>query len=96
MGERGMSPTQAAKFFAQDGKEPTKLKRLRVAKGFSQSELAAISGIPVRRIQHYEQRKRLIDGARIETLCNLALALDCGIEDIIESKSIIEKMRMTK
>ena len=96
MGERGMTPTQAAKLLALQGEKFTKLKQLRIAKGYSQSELAAVSGVPVRRIQHYEQRVRPINGARLDTLCDLAIALDCKIEDLIESKDIIAKLRMTK
>ena len=94
--KRGMKPQQAAQFNALNGLEITKLKQLRVAKGLSQNDLAAISGIPVRRIQHYEQQVRPIDGARLETLCDLALALDCKVEDLIENKNVIAKLRMTK
>lgn len=96
MSKRGMKPQRAVKLKAEKGLEITKLQRLRVAKGLSQNDLAAISGIPIRRIQHYEQLARPIDGARIETLCDLCLALDCKLEDLIESKSIIAKLRKTK
>lgn len=94
--KKGMKPQQAAKIREKNGLKPIKLQRLRVAKGLSQSELAAITNIPVRRIQHYEQRVRPIDGARMDTLCDLALALDCKLEDLLEEKTTIAKLRMTK
>ena len=96
MSKRGMKPQQAAKIRIKKGLNSTKLQRLRVAKGLSQSELSAISGIPIRRIQHYEQQVRPIDSARLDTLCDLCLALNCKIEDLLESKQVIEKLRMTK
>ncbi len=96
MSKRGMKPQQAAQIRTQRGLKQTKLQRLRVKKGLSQSELAAISGIPISRIQHYEQQVRTIDSARLDTLCALCMALNCKIEDLLESKEIIEKLRMTK
>ncbi len=96
MSKRGMKPQQAAKLRARQGIEPTKLQRLRVKRGISQSELSALSGIPIRRIQHYEQRVRPIDGARLETLCALCLALGCKLEDVLERKAVIERLRLVK
>lgn len=93
MGKRGMTPRQAAKL---NGENMTKLKRVRVAKGYSQSELAALSGIPVKRIQHYEQRVRPIDSARLDTLCSLCVALGCKLEDVLERKAVIERLRLVK
>ena len=64
----------------------SKLKRLRLVAGMSQSELAKQSGVPVRTIQQYEQGQKEIDHARGETLLRLARALACSIEDILENR----------
>ncbi len=96
MGKRGMTPTQARRKRLEMGLPETKLQKLRVKKGYSQTELAAISGVPMRRIQKYEQQVVPIDGAKLNTLCALSLALDCKIEDMLENKSLIEKFRLAK
>lgn len=96
MAKFGMSPKQAQKLRAAKGIEDTKLQRIRTDKGLSQNQLAVASGVALRGIQSYEQRTRQIDGARLDILCSLCLALDCKIEDILENKELIEKFRMTK
>lgn len=96
MGERGITPEQAKKIREAKGIEETKLQKLRVKKGLSQGELAAVSNVKKRSIQCYEQETRSIDNARLETLCDLSIALDCKIEDLLESKELITKLRMTK
>lgn len=62
----------------------TNLKNLRNLAGFSQSELAVLSEVPVRSIQQYEQRQKNINKAQAETLLRLARALNCRMEDLIE------------
>ena len=62
----------------------TRLKQLRQRAGFSQSELAEASGVPVRTIQQYEQRQKSINKAQAEYLMMLARALNCSTEDLIE------------
>ena len=62
----------------------TNLKKMRQMAGFSQSELAEVSGVPVRTIQQYEQRQKNINKAQVEYLCMLAQALCCKIEDLVE------------
>lgn len=94
--KRGMKPKQAAKLRAEKGIEVTKLQGLRVEKDLSQSDLAAISGVPLRRIQHYEQYKGTIDSAKLETLCALSEALCCKIEDILENKGLIVQYKKVK
>jgi len=61
-----------------------KLKRIRQRAGISQSELAEMSGVPVRTIQQYEQRQKSINKAQAEYLMMLARALNCNAEDLIE------------
>ncbi len=62
----------------------TNLKRIRTAYGCSQSELAKLSGVSLRSIQMYEQRRKDINKANAESLYAIAKALGCTIEDLIE------------
>lgn len=62
----------------------TNLKRKRRQVGLSQSELAELSGIPVRTIQQYEQRQKNINKAQVEYLFKLSNALGCDVECLIE------------
>lgn len=94
MGKRGMKPYQATQLKVEKGIKLTKLQKIRVKRNLSQSELSALSGLSVRRIQHYEQVEKSVENARLDTLLNLCVALNCKLEDIIESKSLIDKLRM--
>lgn len=62
----------------------TNLKRIRTAYGCTQAALAEQSGITLRSIQMYEQRRKDINKANAETLYRMAKALGCTIEDLIE------------
>lgn len=62
----------------------TNLRRLRRASGYSQSDLAEISGVNVRNIQLYEQRAQDINRASAASLRELAKCLSCSIEDLME------------
>jgi len=62
----------------------TNLKRLRMQYGFSQSQLADASGVPVRTIQQYEQRQKNINKAQAEYLVMLASVLHCDPSDLLE------------
>lgn len=64
--------------------EETKLARMRREKGLSQGGLSKAAGVNVRTIQHYEGRKRNINRAAVEVVKQLADALNCNIEDIME------------
>ena len=61
----------------------TKLKRIREARGLSQSELAKLSGVSLRSIQMYEQRGNDIDKAQGQALYKLSVILGCQIEDLL-------------
>lgn len=63
----------------------TRLKRIREAAGLSQNDLAVKSGVSLRSIQMYEQRKNDIDKAQAHTLYKLAVALGCNAEDLLEA-----------
>lgn len=62
----------------------TNLKRIRRANGFSQKQLAEISGVALRMIQLYEQRQNDINKAQASTLNALARSLNCRLEDLME------------
>lgn len=74
----------------------SKLATLRKEKGLSQSQLAAISGVPPKHIQYLEQHPDKINGTKLNTLCNLSLALNCRVEDIIEGVELIAKFKTVK
>ena len=59
------------------------LKDYRIAAGFSQSQLAAASGISLRAIQSIEQGWRDINKAEAFTIYKLSQALNCNMEDLI-------------
>lgn len=60
------------------------LKKFRLDAGFSQSELAEISGVPVRTIQQYEQSQKNINAAKAETMVKLAKSLNTTVENLLE------------
>ena len=60
------------------------LRRMRLAAGYSQSELARLSGVNIRNIQLYEQGVQDINRASASTLASLARPLACAIEDLME------------
>ncbi len=62
----------------------TNLKRIRLAYGCTQAELANKSGVSLRSIQMYEQRNKDINKASVDTLYRLAKTLGCSMEDLIE------------
>ena len=62
----------------------TNLKHIRTAKGYSQKQLAELSGVSLRSIQVYEQRQKDINKAQSDSLHRLAKALGCMMEDLLE------------
>lgn len=61
------------------------LKRIREEKNISQSKLSEISGVNLQMIQKYEQGVKDINKAQGITLHALAQALECKIEDLLET-----------
>ena len=59
------------------------LARLRAYAGYTQKALAERSGVSVRMIEQYEQGKKDISHAGVETVYKLARALNCKVEDLI-------------
>lgn len=72
------------------------LYEMRKKKGYSRGKLSDITGIAAQTIQHYEIGYRNVNGAKLDTLCSLALALDCKIEDILTDESLKSKFRRTQ
>lgn len=62
----------------------TNLKRIRAAYGCTQAELAKRSGVTLRSIQMYEQRKKDINKASADALYRLSKVLGCSMEHLIE------------
>lgn len=69
----------------------TKLQNVRISKGLSQSQLAAVAGISTGVLQGYESGRRSFDGAKLNTILSVCLALGCKIEDVIEDTALLEK-----
>ncbi|MBQ6424137.1 MAG: helix-turn-helix transcriptional regulator [Acidaminococcaceae bacterium] len=63
----------------------TNLKRIRTAYGCSQAKLAKLSGVSLRSIQMYEQRKKNINKGSADALYNIAKVLGCTMEDLLEN-----------
>lgn len=72
------------------------LKDVRQDKGLSQSQLGEKSGVNTRMIQYYEQGSKDINGARLSTLIDLAMALECSVADLITDDKLKEKMKHVK
>ena len=64
--------------------EPTRLQFYRRLAGYSQKQLADVSGITLRSIQMYEQRNKDINKAKFETVHRLSQVLGCRMENLIE------------
>lgn len=71
------------------------LQEQRKKAGLSQSELAAVSGVKLRTIQTYEIGNRDINSARLDTLCKLALAMNCTLYDILTDDQLKIKLKKT-
>lgn len=69
----------------QERRGETNLKRIREARGLSQSALAEQAQVGLRSIQMYEQRVNDIDKAQGRTLYRLARVLGCTIDDLLEN-----------
>ena len=62
----------------------TNLKRIRKYSGLSQSELADMSGVPLRQIQLFEQRQRDINHTRAIDVVKLGRVLGCKPEELLQ------------
>ena len=97
MSKRGMSPKTAEALRVKRGLDRgTKLRRMRVAKGYSQSELSAYSGVPIQTLRQYEQGAAQINSAKLKTLVALCRSLNCTIADVIEDDELRHKYNSVK
>lgn len=64
------------------------LKHIRQSKNISQSELSILSGVSLRSIQMYEQKKKNISKASFEIVKRLANSLSIKMEDLYESSQV--------
>lgn len=71
---------------SQAARAETYLKKLRKRAGLSQNDLAEETGIPVKTIQQYEQRRKDINKAQVEYVIRLSKALCCEPQDILEGE----------
>jgi DNA-binding transcriptional regulator YiaG len=62
----------------------TNLKRIRSSYGCTQSELAKRSGVTLRSIQMYEQRKKDINKASADAVYCISKVLGCSMENLLE------------
>ena len=63
----------------------SKLKLMRITRHLKQSELAELSGVPLKCIGNYEQLRRDINRAQVCIVYRLAKALDCSIEELLDT-----------
>lgn len=64
------------------------LKRIRLSRNLSQSDLSEVAEVKLVNIQHYETGVRNINKAQVDNVYKLSLALNCSIEDLIEKEDI--------
>ena len=76
---------------ANKAASPTRLQKIRKARGLTQKELSELSGVSLRMIQLYEQRQNDINQASGQTINNLARALCCNFYEIMEIELEEEK-----
>ena len=65
-------------------KRKSKLSDIRKARGFTQQQLSKASGVTLRMIQLYEQRQNDISKAQVTVVIDLAKALGCEVEDLLD------------
>ena len=62
----------------------SRLKTMRERRGMTQEELALAANVPLRMIQHYEQRVKNLGKAAFDTVFRIAQALHVQAQDILE------------
>lgn len=68
----------------------SKLKKIRLIRGFTQNEVAELSGVNIKSIAVYEQEPERINKASVETIILLAESLGCEIDDLIDRDLIMK------
>lgn len=62
----------------------SRFKKMRQNAGLSQSAVSELTGIPLKTIQQYEQRRKNINNASVDYLISLSRVLKCDIELLVE------------
>ena len=62
----------------------SRLKAAREMRGMTQEELSATANVPIRMLQHYEQRVKALSKAAFDTVYRLAHALHVPLQSIVE------------
>ena len=75
---------QKLREIAQQNRVESYLKLLRKRARLSQSQLAEKTGIPVKTIQQYEQRRKDINKAQAEYVIKLSQVLCCKPQELME------------
>lgn len=63
---------------------PTALEKARREAGLTRKKLSELSGVSLRSLECYEQRKNDINIANVKTVRALAQAIGCPIEKILD------------
>lgn len=70
-----------------------KLQDIRKKSGLSQSELSQLSDVKLRTIQEYENGRRKIDNAHIDTLTRIAEVLKVPFYELMEDAQRIQQIK---
>lgn len=68
----------------EEARAQSALRRMRLYSGYSQSELANLTEIPLKTIQAYEQGTKKINNANIDYILRISKVLGCSIEALLE------------
>lgn len=73
----------------------TTLKRIRMVKNMTQTQLSELSGISLRTLQDFEQGRRNLSGASALTVYKLSQVLGCKFSDLLgESSDDVEEKEL--
>lgn len=72
------------------------LQEIRKEKGLSQKKLGELSNVNYRTIQFYEQGLKDINGARLKTLLDLSIVLDCKVSQLLTDEELKEKCKKAR
>lgn len=70
------------------------IKEQRNKKEFSARELGERSGVNYRTIQNMECGKNDVNTANLDTLCRIAIALDCTLFDILTDQDLKYRLKL--
>lgn len=62
----------------------TNLQKIRKMNGITQKQLADLSGVSLRSIQHYERGEFNFANVGVEVMLSFALALRCRLSDLLD------------